>query len=458
MSRGIKRKTQAAIAISVVAFAATDVVAQTANSPVGGSLTFKTTADVNTNPGLTAVSAGTTLGLSENLGFSFRTQTRTQLLELFGSAGLSLSQPVGGASTTTITQPKITLHYFRESANSNLDLSTDYWTGDVTSAFDADPTSAVAMIVDTGTLAKTGAAFSYNWGITAPLGFSVNASYNQNDYTGITNPNLFDSTTMGLGISANMRLSPSTQATLTARRTEYVSSDAFATSSDTMNYSFNVSHDLSGALTMNTNIGYRDRSTTASGVTTTSSGYFAGAGITQALPRGSVSSNLKIDAAGSTTTTSLSFGRTVDLPDGSLSASVSADWSAGSAPQFLGSATYTKQFSDGSLSLDLKQSLTTDNLGQDIKLSNLGIAYQKALNSVAGINLSLSISQTEDGGAGAIPTQNRATFSASYSQAITPDWDLSVGYSHRRNAGSAIATADSDSIFLTLMRDVQFGF
>ena len=145
MSRGIKRKTQAAIAISVVAFAATDAVAQTANSPVGGSLTFKTTADVNTNPGLTAVSAGTTLGLSENLGFSFRTETRTQLLELFGSAGLSLSQPVGGASTTTITQPKITLHYFRESANSNLDLSTNYWTGDVTSAFDADPTSAVAM-------------------------------------------------------------------------------------------------------------------------------------------------------------------------------------------------------------------------------------------------------------------------------------------------------------------------
>lgn len=458
MSRGIRKKIQAAIAIPVVAFAATETFAQNLNSPVTGQLTFTTAADFNTNRGLAAVSAGNSLDISERLGFSIRSETRTQVLEFFGSTGLTYSKTVGSATTSTFNKPKVTLHYFRESADSNLDLSTNYWVGDVSSVFDADPTAAVSIIVDTGTLARTGAVFDYNWGINAPLGFSVNASYDQRDYAGITNPNLFDSDTVTLGLSAKLRLSPTTRGTISARRTDYKSSDALSTSSETTNYTLGVNHDLSGGVSINGTLGYRDKNTTSGGTTTNSNGYFASAGISKALPRGSVFSNVKVDQSGATTATSLSFGHNMDLPDGTLSASVTADWSAGSKAQFLGSVGYTKELPDGSISLSLKQSISTNNVGEDIKYSNLGISYQKALNSASGVNLSLNLSQSEDGGAGSAATLSRATMSASYSQALTPDWDLSVGYTHRRNSGSAIAIAESDSIFLTLMRDVRFGF
>jgi len=102
--------------------------------------------------------------------------------------------------------------------------------------------------------------------------------------------------------------------------------------------------------------------------------------------------------------------------------------------------------------------LSTNYLGEDIKYSTLGFAYNKALNSDSGINLSMNLSRSEDGGAGAAPTLNRTTVSASYSRALTPDWDVTMGYSHRTNSGSAISSARSDSVFLTLTRDLKFGF
>ena len=278
------------------------------------------------------------------------------------------------------------------------------------------------------------------------------------DYAGITDPGLFDETTARVGASAAMRISPTTQGTLSANYTDYVAEDAISTSTQTMNYSFNLTHELARALTIDGNVGYQDKSTTASGVTSTTTGFFGGAGLTQMLPNGSAFGDINFDASGATTSTALTFGRALDLPDGNVSAQLTVNMTPGNKTEFLGTANYTKQLPDGSFNLNLSQSLYTDNLGQDIRFSTLGVAYQKDLNTNAAINLTLDLSRTEDGGAGSAATLSRATLSAAYSRSITPDWDVSVGYKHRQSSGSAITTADSDSLFLTLTRDLQFGF
>jgi len=458
MGRGSKKTLQAGISFTVAAFAAASAVAQTPNSPVSASLTFSTRADVNSNRTLAAVSPGATFGLSENLSFSIRTETRSQVLELFGGAGVSLNTAPGGSASTTVSNPKITLRYTRDAANANLQVTADYWSGDVISTFDADPTAAVNLVVDTGTLVRTSGVFVGNVGVNSPLGLTVNASVNRRNYSGTTDPSLFDETTTNLGVTANLRLSPTTQGSLTVSQTNYVSGDPFSTSYQAMNYSARATHDLANGISLNANLGYQDKRTTVSSVTTLALGLNGGAGINKTLPDGSIFADVQVDLSTGSPQTALTFGRVLDLPNGSLRASVTADWSTASGVRLSGSAAYTQQLSDGSFSVKFNQSLNANYLSQDIRYSNLTVGYQKVLNSVAGLNLSLNVSRSEDGGAGSAPTLGRATLSASYSRALTPDWDISVGYAHQQSTSSVAATANSDSLFLTLTRDLQFRF
>ena len=457
MRPGSRKKVQAVLTIAVAAFAAAPAFSQTINSPKSGQLTFGTTLTLDNNSGLAAVSPGTTLDLSETLGFLFRSETSTQILEFSGSGGLGLTTVPGGGSTSSVTKPTGALRYTRNAANGDLNVDASYWTGDVNSTYDADPTSAVSLITDTGTLSRTRASFVGNIMTNAPLSFGINGSLDIKNYSGTTNPALFDETTQSLGATANMRLSPTTNGSISVTSTRYSSTDVSSTSYEALDLALGLSHDLACILSISGNIGYQDKRTTASGATTLALGVVGGVNVTKALPNGSVFGSMNVDLSGPAAANVLTVGRVLDFPRGTLSASVTADWLAGSPMRFLGAANYTQQTSDGSVSLDFSQSISTNNLNQDIRVSNLGVNYQKSINSVDGLNLALNLSRSEDLG-GVAPTYGRATFSAAYSRALTPDWDLSVGYSRRQSSGSAVATATSDSLFLTLTRGIQFGF
>ena len=223
-------------------------------------------------------------------------------------------------------------------------------------------------------------------------------------------------------------------------------------------FNFSVSHAVASALTVSGNIGFRERVTTAGGPATTTSGIIASVDVVRDLASGSVFGGITYDAAGARTSTALSFGRTLDLPSGSLTASLEANRTAGSRVQLLGRAAYQRDLPSGTLTVDLNQSLTTDTFDQDIKVSSLGINYDQALTSSTGLNLAMNISRSEDSGAGVAATFNRATASATFSNQLTSDWDMQLGYRHRLSFGSTVATASSDSIFLTLTRNIQFGF
>jgi len=456
MGRGKTKALQAAIVSSVAAFSATGVFAQ--STGITADLTLSTTLSADTNPDLLTTSPGTELDITENLSFSIQSQNSTQLFEVFGGVGLSFSQAADGGNETDVTNPNVTVHYFNDGANANFDANANYWFGDVTDTFDVDPSSAVFLVVDAGTLAITGATLAYNWGLNAPLGFSVRASTDIRDYEGTLDPALFDTTKNEVSGAAILRFSPATQGTFTVTLTDYTSSDAVSTSSETMRYSFGVTHELARALTIDANLGFREKSTTASGTTTTRNGLQAGVDLTQVLANGTVFGGLQYDASLTATSTALTVGRSLDFPSATLSADVTADWNGGASPQILGRATFTQQLPSGSVSANFSQTLFEDSLSQDIKFSRLGVGYQKSLNSNSDINLAFDFRRSEDARLGTAATKNRARLSATYSRNLSPVWDLSVGYLRQQNSGSAITTATSDKVFLTLARDIQFGF
>ncbi len=458
MSRGKTRTLQAVLTVSTLAIGAGGATAQDLDPAVSGNLSFSSNLVLDTNPSLAAVSSGAVLEFSEDIGFSLQSETSTQTLQFSVSTGFAISTTVGGGTDTSFEPPAVDFLYRREGANANFEVSADYWNGDVTSAFDIDPTDETFLIVDSGVLVRSSAALAYSWGLNAPLGFSVSASFDTRNYDGTTDPALFDTTTTSFSGAANFRLSPATNGSLTATLTDYTSDDAFATSSETKELGLTISHELATGLTVDGNVGFRDVATIASGAPSTENGIYFGVDLTQPVPNGSFFGGIQVDQSGSTNTTALTFGRSLDLPDGNLTASITADQAVGSSVMLLGSLSYLRELSDGSITVDASQTLSTNTLSEDVRFSTLGIAYTKILNSNSGMVLAFDISRSEDGGAGAAETLNRATLSASYSREITEDWDMSVGYTHRQNTGSATATGVSDSIFLTLTRDLEFRF
>ncbi len=438
---------------TVAAFAAAAAVAQTSNSPNTGNLTFGTTLDVNSNRDLAAVSTGATFQLSEDIGLSLRTETSTQALEFSASGGLTLDD----SGSVTFSSPDALLRYTRDAANGDLSLEARYRSSDVSSSYLDDPLDPFSVIVDSGTLTVTGASFSVNLREDAPLSFGLDASFDNRDYAGTTNPALFDETTLTLGVTANMRLSPTTEAAFAVTGTDYASQDASSTEYQQMDYVLTVTHELANAVTISGDLGYRDRLTTAGGTPTRDAGLIGGLDLTRDLSNGSIFGGVSFDGSGSgAATSSLTFGRTLELPSGSLSASLTTSFSSGSPAQFAGSASYTQELPDGAFSVDFSQSYLEDSLGRDIRYSNLGLGYSKALNSDASLSLSLSASRSEDAGSGAAPTLDRAALAATYSRALTPDWNMSVGYVREQLGGAT--TAASDSVFLTLTKDLQFAF
>lgn len=457
MRRGSKKTIQAALVGTVAAIAATETMAQNLTSAMTGGLTFSTSMSADTNPTLSATSAGSVFDISENLAFSFSSQASSQTFSFNGDTGVAFSNSASGSSQS-FTKPRVNFGYFRDGANSNLDVSASYWNKDVITSFDSDPSAATAIIVDTGTLNTVSGAVIGNWGLNAPLGFTANLSYDNNDYVGTTNPALFDSTTIAVGVTAHARLSPTTQGDFSVTRTTYDSQDSFNTNSRAMDYVFSGSHDVNGTLTLNGSLGFQQKSKTASGATVVFNGFYGSAGLNQALPDGSAFATLNFDQTDGKNGAALTVGRSMDFPTGTLSASLTADWESTRGSQILGAAAYSQQLADGSISVDFSQSLTTDSLNQDIRYSNLGVGYQRTVNSVSAIDLSLNLSRSEDGGAGAAPTLDRSTLAASYTRQLNSDWNMSVGYQHRAYSGSAVSSVDSDSVFLTITKDLQFGF
>ncbi len=440
--------------LAVAAVAAAPAFAQGVNSPRSANLTFATNLDINTNPKLRVSPGGPVTTLTETLSFGFRTETSTQILDFSGSGGLSLSP----GSAASFNSPIFKLSYSRQIANADLKASANYRRSSIASSYLQDPLNPATLVVDNGDLARTRAQITTNLFTTAPFSLTLDASYDRKQYYGITNPALFDDITVSYGATANMRLSPTTRAALSSSVTQYVASDLGSSQSYTMAYGLTLSHDLARGMTINGRLGFTDRRMTSFGVTSRLTGGNIGLDFTQSLPDGSLTGSAQYDASGATPRTVLSLGRSFDLPRGTLSTGVTADIPQGGSAQLLGNASLTQQLPDGTFNLSVNQSINTNQLSQQSRVSVLSLGYQKTVNSTSALDLTFNVSRSQGLAGSGLSTNSRAALTATYTRNINSDWDLSVGYTHQQANGSGSSPATSDSLFLTLTRGMQFSF
>lgn len=428
----------------------------TNNSAAGANLSLSTTAEYDTNPGLSA-GGSDQFRLSEDIGLTLFTETRTSRLQLTGSAQLDATFS-NGTKSFGFKRPTVGILYTKDLATTSFSASYDYSDQDVISSYDADPSILTNIIVDTGTVLRQSANATLQLDKGGTMDTTLSADWNEVDYSGITNPALFDERKFQVASKTLFRFSPSTTGQVDLKFEDYEAQNAFNTDTETTTVALSLKHELARALTIDANVGVQSQRSFAGGGSTVTDGFTSGLKLTQALPRGDIFAGIQFDGTGPTDKTSLSFGHSLTLPRGSLSASVTATDVQGTGVQWGGSAAYSQKLADGSLDLSLSRSLSTNNQRQDILFTQLSMGYLKQINQTSDLGLSLDLSRSEDGGAGAAPTVSRGTLQATLNRALTPDWDLALGYRHRLFDSSAGAPANSDSIFLTVTRNFQFGF
>jgi len=431
-------------------------------APAGRVLTFGISSDfrVSDNLNLDLVSPGTATVWDTRLSFGFLTETRTSRFALGLDGVVRLADVPGADTAVRLDDPGLTLGYSREAANSRLSFDAELRRTnldfiDPLDLADIDPTD---LVTDTGRREIRRATLAFETGINDPLGFLVELDHSERLYTGTTDPELFDRRTDTVEATARMRLSPVAEGRVTAALEEYRAEDAPGTERTTRSLSLGLSYQVAPDTTLDAEIGseeIEERLAVPPG-TTTDRGAFGTLALTRRLPNGTLGLTLERSFSPDGARTTLSASRALDLPAGSLAFSLGASRGERGDTEAVASLDYLQRLPDGEFTAALAREVSTDDDGEDVLTTRAELGYSHRLTPISSVAFGLDHVETDDLGSGTVTPADRSSFTATYTHALTRDWDLSAGYEYRRRSTTGGGDAHSNTVFVTLERDFRF--
>ena len=404
--------------LSLLPLTAAAVLMSTATSAQEGNgrlLTFGISQNFSwaDNAGLTIPSEGSRLRADTQLSFGAVFEGPRDLLT-FDSALVLRGEDDGSGFDFGVENPSAELGYKRSGATSSFTASAFFRESDLAEGLALSDDEIPVLVLENGSARITGGRLGYSFGDGAPFGGNLRAGLTDTDYTGTTDPDLVDNRTLTAGVGLHFSLNEVTEATLDIDHRLY---------------------DEAGAAP-------EESSTTVA------------AGLVRALPRGSLRARLSttFDEGGSRS--GLSFGRSIDLPNGALSLDLGLTESEGSGFDVTGAVAYQQELPRGGLSARLSRAVTTDAGNDETLVTALSLGLTQELTPRMGLNMGADWSRSEDTASGTV-TDN-ASLDAALNYALTPDWNLNLGATHRMRDEDGIGRADSNSVFLSVGRTFEF--
>jgi hypothetical protein len=407
------------------------------------------------NPEFSASGSPGGLRFDTSLGLTLNSVTRDQQFSL-GLSSLARLLPQDEAG---FADPVLTLVYGQQGANSSLSLQANLQTTEVDlfePLIGADGTvSTTDILATTGTITSRAATLSLATGRQGPLGFDLATSLNDRIYSDTSDPSVFNSTSQSLQAGVQLRL-PDGGREISLNTSLGISEfdNAAQTHRESRSLGFGLSQELRPDMTVQANLGQTTVTTDQIGVAgVTSSGATGSLGLNLALERGTASVALSSDRDALGSRQSLSLSRALDLPNGSFSGDLGLNTrGGGQGGQLVGNLSYEQQLATGSVALSLSRQVSLDGDDQDVANTVLGLSYQQQINDLSSMGLSVSVLGTGSGGTAGVAEALRQTLSASYSRALTADWQVTTGYQFRSLAPEGADRTEASSIFLTINR------
>ncbi len=366
--------------------------------------------DTASNPGLKVPAEDRATGAYARLSFTLSDMTRLAGLSLTGS-GILRADAGGDEDGIYLEAPALRLSWNRESADARL-TATGFWREDDLDTLrgltlDPETGELIEGATGEGTRRQTGGDLGYEWGRGGPWGFTLGAGLTDTTYHGATT----EPDRRSLRASAGLRfaLNPATDLNLGLRRSRYEED------------------------------GRPARDTTR-----------LEAGVSRALPDGSLGLTLYAEDTEDGTRSGLSLGRVWDLPDGRLSASLGLTRTIAGRTGVTGSLDYARDLPNGRLTAGLARSIAAGSGDAETEVTRLNLGLMQEIGPRTAVNFGLTAAESTATATGL--STRTATASATLSHALPQDWSLDAGLRHRLRDEDGVGRATSDTLFLELRR------
>lgn len=438
--RGQGRTRITTVSVAALLAAGSISWAQQSDAPAGTEYTVDLSlgASVDTNEGLDDPSLGTTT--RTNIGATFGLLDETEVsrlaLSVFARAELANS-PNPEQDGFDFRLPNGTLSYTRLGPDSRLDLNARYIyerVDDDVLVFLDENLNPVDLIVDGGDLRRLTLDGNLSLGVESPIGFDASLFYDNRDYIGTTNPDLFDRVSWGGSGTLRMSLTDVIIGNLTASYDRLDEDETGDPLTETFRYGAGLSYEIDEITLFSADLSYSTIDETIFDVTSTENeGWGFDVAIERQLRDGSVGATLARVVDESSTRTVISFQRARDLPDGRLSYALGysiADDEDDSENGFVGGIDYRRDLPSGRVTANATQEFRTNDDGDDTLVSRIALAYNQEINSVSSLGVNFGLGRSDEvSGPGDETT--RANVGVTYRRALTREWDWVLGYEAR---------------------------
>lgn len=439
---------------------ATPLAAQT--PPEGGprlTFSFATSARVDDNFNLSTPAPGTSAFVSHSLGLDYETRTRSQRLAFGVSGLLRYGEIRGGTGADGFDEPRIYLDYEREAANARFALNAEHQETEVSFLRLADTASETFdlsdLVSDRGSRGLSSARARLELGRRGPLNLVLALSHVRRDYSGVTDPELFDTRTSRGDLTARLKFSPVLTGRLEASLNRYDADDAVQTDREDRRFGFGLEADLSRVLRLDVSLGHDRIETRSTTGTTVDSGLSGRIALLRSLPDGAMS--IRFDNSFSTNgnRSTLTFGRVLEMRRAQLSVDLGLARQEGISRTYLvGDITYMLRASqEDTLQLSLSRDVRTSSVENVVELTRAALGYRRQLTELSGLGLSLNYIDSRNIAGTALSTdRTRGALQLTYDHALARDWTLTGGVAHRYLDTQGTGTARSNAIFLNLSK------
>lgn len=424
------------------------------------TLDYLSTLQYDDNLDLDDPSLGSTSRWENSLALSVVNQTPDSLLT-FDLSGLHrfADQPIFGSSSD-FTDPALSLAYSRNSANSQFNSNFDYSETDLNfnrslSDLNQDGViDAADIAVDGGTHVASRAGLNLQTGINNPLGFIFSFDRQENTFSNTTDPDLFDNLTNFYSLTALMRISPVLQGNVNIDFTDYSAQDAPRTDRQTTTITTGVSYNASPTTTIDANIGVAQVDETLRAVpsSTTEEDFVANLSWTEILPNGTASAMIDQSFGTNGERTTATVGRSFILPNGSFDFNVGLTRGPFGETTAVGDVNYVHMMPSSQVIASLGRRVGTSNQSTETRETLANLSYDYFINSISSASFGITFAQQEDEGNGPSNRRTRANLNASYTRALTQDWNMTVGYQRQFDDDTGPGSATGNSVFLTIGR------
>jgi hypothetical protein len=363
-------------------------------------------------------------------------------------------------SQTGFEDPTVRFNFTADSVDSRLSLTGRYRNvdRDFIDPFQIEQEEQQfgALVGDGGTLVQTTLGLKYQFGLTAPLGFDIDLRHDDSDYRNVVNPQLIPARTDSIRGTVNLRFSQVATGRVFAGVRYYEAEDAVQTDRTTQDFGIGVSYDINPVLKLDADIGQTNVETERTTGITETDGLSGAVTLTKDVTNGTVFGTVDsiIDQNGQRT--SLTFGRDLNLPNGSLRGVLGVTDGDTGGGSWIGKLRYDHKLRSSSVTLSLDRGVSTNSLDQSIVDTRLALSYNYDINNNSRIRLGIDYGRREDLGTTGAPTVELTNFRASYSHDVTQDWAMTGGLVLRSRKETGLQDAESTAVFLSLDRTFSF--